>query len=273
MHAACVSQRTPFESTPLQPVQLQRTSRLHAPAATVLRPNLLQRLPMCIRAKLTGKRASTATAASHRRLAKPTMRVATAQNGSHVRALHPHHPVMTMETASWLLHSSWHKTSDGRGVAAPGVKRMPHAKAPCAQKGFAGGGGKAGSEGKARARQGVPHRRWRVQTGTQGKQVQEEWEGVHHPENTPTWRPRKNRRVATRAVCQRPSTAALFRHADAKSWQLLEMALYGSRANWLAPLSSAASQAAAVGLLLAPTCQYLVSHIKRSVLAKCTRRC
>jgi hypothetical protein len=99
--------------------------------------------------------------------------------------------------------------------------------------------GRWGEQGQAAARQGC----------TRG--------GTDHPEKAPTWRPRRNSRAATRAVCQRPPAAALFRHADAKSWQLLETALYGSRANWLAPLSSAASQAAAAGLLRAPTCQYL----------------
>ncbi len=109
-------------------------------------------------------------------------------------------------------------------------------------------GGRAGWQGKAAAREG-----W---TG---------WEGADHPEKAPTWRPRRNSRAATRAVCQRPPAAAASRHADAKSWQLLETALYGSRANWLAPLSSAASQAAAAGLLRASTCQYLVREGQRHV--------
>ena len=115
----------------------------------------------------------------------------------------------------------------------------------------------------ARARQLTEASRDRQQPGQAARAG-----GADHPEKAPTWRPRKNSRAATRAVSQRPPAAVLFRHADAKSWQLFETALYGSRANWLAPLSSAASQAAAAGLLRASTCQYLVRdgqhHISES---------
>ena len=73
----------------------------HAPAATVLRPGLLQRLTACIIAKLTTNRATTATAASHLRLARPTTSAMAAQNGSHVRALSPRKPVMPLLPCRW----------------------------------------------------------------------------------------------------------------------------------------------------------------------------